>query len=173
MTSIRYWPIGAFVLGLSTTDAFATEYQTLENIAAESAEQSPTSIQAIDEAPESLVRRGLLRGALADASPFFRDSSLEFDVRLYDLARDDGIERIADGTAIGTELTYRSGKWRDRISTVVSWHTSFGAEDNFGRTGLLGANQSELSVIRPAPCRAGQCFASRDSNSASWPGLTW
>jgi hypothetical protein len=107
MISIRYWPIGAILLGLSTTDAFATEYQVLENIAAESAEQSPTSIQDIDESPESLVRRGFLRDALADASPFFRDGSLEFDVRLYDLERDDGIERIADGTAIGTELTYR------------------------------------------------------------------
>ncbi len=64
--------------------------------------------------------------------------------------RDDGIERIAEGTAIGTELTHRSGKWRDRISTVVSWHTSFGAEDNFGRTGLLGADQSDLSVISRA-----------------------
>jgi hypothetical protein len=140
------------LLGLSSTDALATEFQVLENIAAESAEQSPTSIQDIDEAPESLVRRGLLRGVLADASPFFRDGSLEFDVRLYDLERDDGIERIADGTAIGTELTHRSGKWRDRISTVVSWHTSFGAdaEDNFGRTNLLGADQSDLSVISRA-----------------------
>ena len=140
------------LLGLSTTDALATEFQVLENIAAESAEQSPTSIQDIDESPESAVRRGLLHDALADASPFFRDGSLEFDVRLYDLERDDGIERIADGTAIGTELTHRSGKWRDRISTVVSWHTSFGAdaEDNFGRTNLLGADQSDLSVISRA-----------------------
>jgi hypothetical protein len=73
-------------------------------------------------------------------------------VRLYDLARDDGIEPIADGTAIGTELTHSSGKWRDRISTVVTWHTSFGAdaEDNFGRTILLGADQSDLSVISRA-----------------------
>jgi hypothetical protein len=152
MIRIRYWPIGVMLLGLSSTDALATEFQVLENIAAESAEQSPTSIQDIDESPESLVRRGLLHGALADASPFFRDSSLEFDVRLYDLERDDGIERIADGTAIGTELTHRSGKWRDRISTVVTWHTSFGAdaEDNFGRTNLLGADQSDLSVISRA-----------------------
>jgi hypothetical protein len=152
MISIRYWPMGAILLGLSTTDAFAAEYQALENIAAESAEQSPTAIQAIDETPESLVRRGLLRGVLADASPFFRDSSLDFDMRLYDLARDDGIERIADGTAIGTELTHRSGKWRDRISTVVTWHTSFGADavDNFGGTILLGEDQSDLSVISRA-----------------------
>ena len=152
MIRIRYWPIGAILLGLSTTDVFAAEYQALENIAAESAEQSLTSIQAIDETPESLVRRGLLRGVLADASPFFRDSSLEFDMRLYDLARDDGIEPIADGTAIGTELTHSSGKWRDRISTVVTWHTSFGAdaEDNFGGTILLGEDQSDLSVISRA-----------------------
>jgi hypothetical protein len=53
---------------------------------------------------------------------------------------------------VGTELTFRSGKWRDRLSTVLSWHTSFAIDDpeGVGRGGLLGPDQSDLSVISRA-----------------------
>ncbi len=152
MNTIRDRLICAVALNLLVAATLASEYQQLENIAPESAEEASLGIKDIGEVPNKLPRRGLLRNALADAPPFWRDSSLDLGLRVYDLERENGVESIAEASAVGTELTFRSGKWRDRLSTVVSWHTSFAidAPEGLGRTGLLAPNQSDLSVISRA-----------------------
>ena len=134
------------------TATFAAEYLALENLAAESAEEASIGLQDIDKAPEKRPRRQLLRDALGDAPPFWRDSSLDLGLRVYDFERENGVQSIAEAFAVGTDLTFRSGKWRDRLSTVVSWHTSFAidAPEGLGRTGLLAPDQSDLSVISRA-----------------------
>jgi hypothetical protein len=43
-------------------------------------------------------------------------------------------EPLSEALALGTELTFRSGKWSDRLATVVSWHTSNAIEANYQRT---------------------------------------
>ncbi len=113
------------VLCASAASIHAAEYQLVENLAAESAEEASIGLQDIDKVPEKRPRRHLLHDALANTPPFWRDSSLDFGLRVYDLERENGLESIAEASAVGTELTFRSGKWRDRLSTVVSWHTSF------------------------------------------------
>jgi hypothetical protein len=152
MTTFRDRLMFVVVLCASAASIRAAEYQQLEDIAAESAEEASVGLQDIDKAPEKRPRRQLLRDALADAPPFWRDSSLDFGVRVYDFERENGVQSIAEAFAAGTELTFRSGKWRDRLSTVVSWHTSFAidAPEGLGRTGLLAPDQSDLSVISRA-----------------------
>lgn len=147
-----------FVALLSPTgESLAIEYQKVENIAPESAEESPVGLQEADKMRVWLPRRRILRGALADASPFFGDSTLYLGIRAYDFQREDGTESIAEAFAVGTELTYRSGEWRERLSTVVSWHTSFevDAPEGSGDTGLLGPGQTDLSVLSRAWLQVG------------------
>ena len=59
---------------------------------------------------------------------------------------------IADALAIGSELTFASGKWRDKWSLVGTWHTTsaIDAPEDLGRTGILAPDQSNLSVISRA-----------------------
>jgi hypothetical protein len=130
---------------------FAAEYQELEDIAAESAEESAVALRDVGRILPR-PRRRLLRNALADRSPFWRDSSLELNLRLYDFERENGEEVISEALAIGTELIFSSGQWRDRLSAVVSWHTSnsIDAPDDKPLTGILGPDQSDLSVISRA-----------------------
>jgi len=152
MTRIRYQLICAVALCAPVTATFAIEYQAVENIAPESAEAAAVGVQAADETRAWLPRRGLLHDALANRSPFWRDSALDLGVRAYDLQRDNAVESIAEAFAAGTELTFRSGQWRERLSTVLSWHTSFGIDtpEGSGDTLLLGSGQSNLSVISRA-----------------------
>ena len=152
MARIRGLLICAVALYLPVAATLAAEYQQLENLAAESAEEATVGLQDIDKLPAKRPTREVLRDVLADKSPFWRDSSLELGVRVYDFQRENGIESIAEAFAAGTELTFQSGKWRDRFSTVVSWHTSsaIDAPEGLGRTGLLAPDQSDLSVISRA-----------------------
>jgi hypothetical protein len=110
-----------FALGLAVSHSavIAAEYQELETIAAETAEESSVGMEDLDQEPER-PKRQFLMGALSDMSPFWRDSSAELNLRLFDFKRENGEETISEALAIGTELSYSSGKWRERISTVVS-----------------------------------------------------
>ena len=152
MARIRGQLICAVALYLPVAATLAAEYQEVENVAPESAEEAPVGLEKIAKALEWRPRHEFFRGALAKASPFWRDSSLDLGVRVYDFRRENGIESIAEAFAAGTELTFRSGKWRDRFSTVVSWHTSsaIDAPEGLGGTGLLAPDQSDLSVISRA-----------------------
>jgi hypothetical protein len=137
---------------IAPTLALPAEYQRVEEIAPESAADAPAALADIRKEPVFRPVRTLLRDVLKDAPPFWRDGSFELGVRAYDFNRENGTETIAEATAIGTELSFRSGKWRDRLSAVVSWHTSTGvdAPEALGGTGLLAADQSDLSVISRA-----------------------
>jgi len=137
---------------LTARTAYGAEYQQVENLAPETAQAAPVSLEAFHEALKKGPARRILRERFAEKPPFRRDASLDFRLRVYDFQRDDGIETIADSLAVGTELTFTSGKWHERLSTVVSWHTSFGIDTTVGsgRSGLLGADESDLSVISRA-----------------------
>ena len=136
----------------TTRVTFGAEYQEAENIAPESAETAPLSLDGFHEALIKRPARQIFREQLTKAPPFWRDSSLDFGLRMYDFRRDNGIETTADSLAVGTELTYSSGKWRERLSTVITWHTSTGIDtfESSGNSGLLGEGESNLSVISRA-----------------------
>ena len=135
-----------------TSTAYGAEYQQVENVAPESAEAAPVSLEAIHEALKKGPVRRVLRERFSKKPPFWRDASLDFRLRVYDFRRDNDIETIADSLAVGTELTFSSGKWRKRLSTVVTWHTSFGIDTTVGsgNSGLLGEGESDVSVISRA-----------------------
>ncbi len=134
------------------TFTYGSEYQELENIAPESAEEIAvgldTTARPLDERPQL----ELFRDALAKAPPFWRDSSLNLGIRLYDFQRESGVENLAEAIAAGTDLTFQSGKWHDRLSLALSWHTSSGidAPSDRGGTGLLAPDQSDLSILSRA-----------------------
>ena len=141
------------VTALATTRvAYGSEYQQAENLAPESAETAPLSLDGFHEALKKGPMRRVLRERFAKAPPFWRDAELDFGLRIYDFRRDNGIETIADSLAAGTELTFSSGKWRERLSTVITWHTSFGlgSSEGSGNSGLLGEGESDVSVISRA-----------------------
>jgi len=140
------------VLFLLAAASFAEEYQQVENIAAESAEEASVGLQDISSGEEKRPMLRLFGESLDGAPLFWRDSSLVLSTRVYRFERESNEETIAEESAVGTELTFRSGKWLDRLSTVVSWHTSFAVDNSEGTEGggLLGPNQSDLSVISRA-----------------------
>jgi outer membrane OprD family porin len=139
------------LLVLPLDSAFPAEYQENEDIAAESAEESAAGLRNLSTAL-SRPRRRLLRDALSERSPFWEDSELELNLRLYDFERENGEEVISEALAIGTELTFRSGQWKDVLSAVLSWHTSNGidAPDDKPGSGILGPEQEDISVISRA-----------------------
>jgi hypothetical protein len=141
------------VVALATTRAvFGAEYQVAENLPPESAETAPLSLEGYHEVLKKGPGRRILRERLAKAQPFWRDALLDFGLRIYDFRRDNGIETIADSLAVGTELTFSSGIWRERLSTAITWHTSsgIGTAKGSGSSGLLGEGESDLSVISSA-----------------------
>ena len=131
-----------YLLALLAGAVSAAEYQTNEDIAAESAEESEAGLQNLGE-PVVRPRRRLLRDALSDRSPFWGDSELELNLRLYDFERENGEEVIAEALAIGTEMTLRSGQYKDVLSTVLTWHTSNGidAPDDKPGSGILATRK--------------------------------
>jgi hypothetical protein len=139
------------LLFLPSPGVFSAEYQDTEDIAAKTAEESTVGMRDTGRVLQR-PRRYLLRDVLAERSEFWRDSSLELNLRPYDLKRENGEKTISEALAIGTELTFRSGQWRDRLSAVVSWHTSNGIDtpEDKALTGILGPDQSDLSVISRA-----------------------
>ncbi|MGI9204083.1 MAG: OprD family outer membrane porin, partial [Woeseiaceae bacterium] len=151
-------PIRRFVLTCAAailvlaTPGYGSEYRRAEEIAPESAEGAVGGIESIDNPPSRRPRLGLLIDLLADRSPFWRDSSLDLSLRAYNFRRDDDNSTLAEASTLGTDLTFQSGKWRDRLSITTSWHTSnkINAPQGSGDTGLLGPNQSNLSVISRA-----------------------
>ena len=132
--------------------AKASEYQVSENLAAGSAEELFLGLDGIDKEKERRPSRQILEDLWEQAPPFWRDSALDLRVRAFDFQRDDGSMTIADAFAIGSELTFASGKWREKWSLVGSWHTSsaIDAPEDLGRTGILAPDQSNLSVISRA-----------------------
>ena len=140
------------LLPLAPAVVLSSEYQRAEEIAPESAVDAPSGLEDILRTRRARPGRAFLLDVLEDATPFWRDSRFELGLRAYDFQREDGIEPIGEATAIGTELLFQSGKWRDQLSTVISWHTSFGvdAAESLGNTGLLAPDQSDLSVISRA-----------------------
>ena len=153
MMNVRNYGISVVVALLAPCAlTYGSEYLQLENIAPESAEEIAGGLEDVTRPPRERPRLELFRGVLDKASPFWRDSSLEGSVRVYDFQRESGVQPLAEAIATGTELTFQSGKWRDRFSGTFSWHTSFGidAPSDRGGTGLLAPDQSDLSVISRA-----------------------
>lgn len=153
MMNVRNYGISVVVALLAPCAlTYGSEYLQLENIAPESAEEIAGGLEDVTRPPRERPRLELFHGVLDKASPFWRDSSLEGSVRVYDFQRESGVQPLAEAIATGTEITFQSGKWRDRISTTLSWHTSFGidAPSDRGGTGLLAPDQSDLSVISRA-----------------------
>jgi hypothetical protein len=109
-------------------------------------------LEDMDRPLRLLPRRYVPRERLAERGPFWADSGIELRLRVYDFTREIDGERVSDATALGTALTFRSGRWRERVRLLATWHTSFGldAPDEFGGTGLLGPDQSDISVLSRA-----------------------
>lgn len=152
-------------LAFCVRPSHATEYQQAENVAAESAEEAAIGMADMDERPARFQRLQLLRDVLQEAPPFWSGASLELGLRMYDFRRDNGVETVSEALAAGTELSFSSGKWRDRLSVGASWHTSNGinAPPDRGGTGLLGPGQTDLSVISRAwlDVKLGQAISAR------------
>jgi len=140
------------IVALLGTSALAVEYRDAETVPPDTAQESSLGLEDRDRSRRLLPRRYVLTDVLAHRGPFWADSAVELGLRAYDFTRDSDGERVSDATALGTALTFRSGKWRDRLSMLATWHTSIGlnAPDGLGGTGLLGPDQSDISVLSRA-----------------------
>jgi hypothetical protein len=108
-------------LGIGTLHA--AEYQLNEDIAPETAQEASLGLDSIASDAESPPRRSLLNVGFEDASPFWRDSESVLDFRVFDFDRDSGLGDLSEATAAGTELSFTSGKIRDRLSLSATWHS--------------------------------------------------
>jgi len=93
-----------------------------------------------------------LKGRLADAGPFWRDSRLYMRPRSYYFDRQRETANDSVAAAYGGWLSFRSGAWRDRLSinsTVFTTQRAYGPDDKDG-TGLLGPGQEGFSVLGEA-----------------------
>lgn len=134
------------------------EYLTIETTAAESIAELETSLTQLTT-PERPQRAGIWR--LPDTGPFLSDSQTSFKFRGYDFERTDGFgTTLSQAFALGGELRFESGEWKDNLSVAASWYTSQGidAPENLDGTGLLGPGQSDISVI-------GRAFVKVDAGS--------
>ena len=116
--------------GLLAGSVSAAEYRDVENVAPDSAQNLSLGLRGTDTTLTAIPRRRVLRGALAARSPFWRDSEMEFRFRAYDFNRENATTTISEASAVGTELTVRSGKWRERLSLAATWHTYLRCDDS-------------------------------------------
>ncbi len=137
---------------LAVGNLTAAEYQLDESLAPESAQDATTALEIITSEGERPPRRSIFALDFSEAAPFWRDSESELNFKVYEFDRNDGVTSLGEAFAAGSELTFRSGKWRDRMSVTTTWHTSHGidAPKNLGNTGLLAPDQSDLSTISRA-----------------------
>jgi len=144
--------IPATLLFLLLNVANAAEYKLSENLPAESAHESPVAINMAGGEQEVIPSRKLFNFHLNSTSPFLRDSETTLDFRVMDFARDHGGSDEREAFAAGSELTFTSGKWRDRLSLGATWHTSIGidAPKDKGNTDMLAPDQSNLRVLSRA-----------------------
>ena len=150
--SSNLWIVLAVLLCLDLDTANAAEYKLDENLAPESAQQTPLALGSIASEAERPPRRSVLNLDFSDSAPFWRDSESELNFRIFDFGRDDGSGDLSEAFAAGTELSFTSGKLRDRFSLSATWHTSneIDAPRGLGGTGVLAPDQSDLSVISRA-----------------------
>jgi len=150
MKSGRYALDGVLLLKPMTT--LATDYQDSEQIAPESAQQSAVGLERVEMRRALGPARAVMQDFLSNAPPYWRDTRASLKLRTFDFRRDDGDLEVGDAFAAGFELGVQSGKWRERFSFELSWHTSYGirAPEDKGDTGILQPNQDDISVISRA-----------------------
>lgn len=130
----------------------AAQYLNDEMLAPESAEEANMAMGAIADDKEIPSRQSIFNLDFSEASPFWRDSESSLNFRLYDFDRDSKNANSREAIALGTEISFNSGKWRDRLSINTTWHISspIDAPHNLGNTGILEPDQSSLSVLSHA-----------------------
>ena len=142
--------------------AAGSDYQDAEELAPTSAQEASVGLQGVETERILAPTRAVLEDLLANAPPFWRDTKSSLRIRTFDFRRDNDEITIGDATAAGFELAVDSGKWRDSLSLSLSWSTSYGvdAPEGLGQTGVLGPDQSDISVLSRA-------FAQWDFSDAS------
>ena len=131
----------------------AAEYVEVERTAPTSASEVGSRLQDV-LVPRSLDDRIVFkrfRDWKVRQHPFTRDSSLQFKARAYELETDLG-DGGSPSTAMGGNLAYRSGEWRDLVSFSATWYGSFSlrSREDFDLSGLLRTDGEDLSVLGQA-----------------------
>ena len=109
-----------------------------------------------------IIKRGLAPGVKAarravrllpdGLDPFWRDSSLNLNPRIYYFDRSRDIANDSEALAAGGALAYRSGVWQDRVSFGATLYTTqkiHGPHDKPG-SGLLKPVQEGFTVLGEA-----------------------
>ena len=134
---------------LLTNSVLATEPEYIEN------DESSTGIgfdSPMDYSFKDQVVFKRYRGVLDDRAPFFRDGTLDANIRSYWFQRDNKNEDDTKALALGGELVWNSGWYRDLISLQLAGFTSqpIYAPDSKDGTGLLQSGQNGYSVLGKA-----------------------
>jgi hypothetical protein len=133
--------------------AAAPEYLATDQPAPASVEdeRSPMEEVYLDEVPvPSVFPR--LKKRLETAAPFWRDTQLRLQPRIYYFDREREIAQDSEALAYGGRLAYSSGWWRDRLKLNASLYTTqraHGPNDKDG-TLLLKEGQKGFSVLGEA-----------------------
>jgi outer membrane porin, OprD family len=90
-----------------------------------------------------------LEEKLKDAPPFFRDGTVDFNLRTYYFSSKDFNDAKSEAWALGGSMTYRSGLIRDRFGMGAALYTSqpLYAPDDRDGTKLLQSGQKGYTVV--------------------------
>jgi hypothetical protein len=144
---LQVWVLA--LLLIQSASIRAQEYRRDEADAPESAEEIEAPLQEI---VEPVVDRPPSQFRIERGGPFWRDSEIDVNIRSFDFSRDNGLGALSEAVALGGEIGFRSGTYRDTLSVGATWYTSQGVDapaDKDG-TGLLGPGQADISVLGKA-----------------------
>ena len=134
---------------LLSNNVLATEPEYIES------DESSTGIgldSPMDYSFEDRVVFKRHRRRLDDRAPFFRDGTLDANIRSYWFQRDNENTDNTKALALGGELVWNSGWYRDLIALQLGGYTSqpVYAPDSKDGTGLLQSGQNGYSVLGKA-----------------------
>ncbi len=93
-----------------------------------------------------------LKTALDETAPFWRDTRMGFDFRSFDLDRRNSVLDDSEAWAVGGQLWYQSGWWKN-FSTRVAWYNATEIDSQGSPSGLLTPEGNNINVLGEANIR--------------------
>ena len=136
---------------LVTGNSHAVEYIDAQSPAAESAKLLYGPLAHTFRARPKLVRKALIgwKKRVEERGPFWRDSTLEFDLRSFDFDRRNSGTDEREAWAIGGQLAYESGRWHN-FGVRAAFYNSTELSASGGDTGVLLPGQENINVFGEA-----------------------
>ena len=136
---------------LASGNSHANEYIDAQPPPADSAETLNGPLAYAFRSRPKLVRKALTswKESVKESAPFWRDSTLDFDLRSFSFDRRVSSTDQREAWAVGGRLTYESGLWNN-FSLRTAYYNSTELSASGGDSGVIAAGQKDISIIGEA-----------------------